>query len=61
MVLLVSDCIDRQTLKEMTNVLFRMEFAAAILHQVSITTIDTHSPTMMLIKDLFNVIEELPL
>ena len=34
-VLLVSDAIDRQLLKEMMNVLFRMEFAAAIMHQVS--------------------------
>ena len=37
MVLLVPDAIDRQLLKEMMNVVFRMEFAAAILHQVNTT------------------------
>ncbi|CAI8013599.1 Actin-related protein 8 [Geodia barretti] len=35
-VLLVPDAIDRQLLKEMMNVVFRMEFAAAILHQESV-------------------------
>lgn len=48
-VLLVHDCIDRQSLKEMTNVLFRMEFAAAILHQVRESCCSISSPFLFLV------------